>query len=165
MFQLAAGRGPWVLRLRLPTTFSRLSMWVACHLPLVLVAFPRRRSSGRRLGGATGFSLCLPGRRSVAVVAAHLLLGRVVFLRLGSGWGLWFDVATASCPVTVVWLLSLSVSGRPLSDSWRLTAAPTRDRLVYLVRGGGAAFRRGKYSDKDPRTFPRCTFATQETLP
>ena len=45
------------------------------------------------LGVATGVSLCLPGRLFVAVVAAHLLLGRVVSLRLGSGWGLRIDLA------------------------------------------------------------------------
>ena len=44
------------------------------------------------LGVATGVSLCFPGRLFVAVVAAHLLLGRIVSLRLGSGWGPRFDL-------------------------------------------------------------------------
>ena len=45
------------------------------------------------LGEATGVSLCLPGRLFVADVAAHLLLGRVVSLRLGSGGGVRIDLA------------------------------------------------------------------------
>ncbi len=117
------------------------------RLPLVLVAFSRRRSSGWGQGGATGSSLCFPVRRLVAVVAAHLSLALVVFLRLGSGWGLRFDVTTASCPVTAawplcvgVWSLRLSVSGRPLSDFLRLTVAPTRDRPY--IPWSGTAFRR-----------------------
>ena len=124
------------------------------RLPLVLVAFSRRRSSGWRQGGATGSSLCFPVRRLVAVVAAHLSLALVVFLRLGSGWGLRFDVTTASCPVTAawplcvgVWSLRLSVSGRPLSDFLRLTVAPTRDR-PYIpwsgVLGGVVSARAGR---------------------
>ena len=45
------------------------------------------------LGGATGFCyLSGGGRRLVAVVAAPLLLSLVVFLRLESGWDVWFDL-------------------------------------------------------------------------
>ena len=124
-------------------------------MPLVLVAFSRRRSSGWRQGGATGSSLCFPVRRLVAVVAAHLSLALVVFLRLGSGWGLRFDVTTASCPVTAawplcvgVWSLRLSVSGRPLSDFLRresLCIVPPgacTDGRGWLFNCLGTAFRR-----------------------
>ena len=82
-------------RLRPPTTSSRLLMWFARYLywlPSHVAGVP-----AGSLGVATGVSLCLPGRLSVAVVAAHLLLGRVVSLRLGFGWGLWFDVTAAPC--------------------------------------------------------------------
>ena len=45
------------------------------------------------LGGATGFCyLSGGGRRLVAVVAAPLLFSLVVFLRLESGWDVWFDL-------------------------------------------------------------------------
>ena len=45
------------------------------------------------LGGATGFCYLSGGRRRlVAVVVAPLLLSLVVFLRLGSGWDVWFDL-------------------------------------------------------------------------
>ena len=60
------------------------------------------------LGGATGFCyLSGGGRRLVAVVAAPLSLGLVVFLRLVSGWGRRFDVTAASCLGTAVWVLRL----------------------------------------------------------
>ena len=45
------------------------------------------------LGGATGFCyLSGGGRCLVAVVAAPLLFSLVVFLRLESGWDVWFDL-------------------------------------------------------------------------
>ena len=99
-------------------------------------------------GGATGFCyLSGGGRRLVAVVAAPLLLSLVVFLRLESGWGLRFDLTTASCPVTAawplcvgVWFVCLSVFGRPLSYFLQLTVTTTRDRPY--IPWSGATFRR-----------------------
>ena len=83
-------------------------MWIACHLPLVLVPSHVAGVPADRLGVAAGFCyLSGGGRRSVAVVAAHPLFGLVVFLRLVSGWGLRFDVTAASCSGMAMWVLSL----------------------------------------------------------
>ena len=63
------------------------------RLPLVLVAFPRCRSSGRQFRWGHGiYYLSGGGRRLAAVVVAPLLLSLVVFLRLESGWDVWFDL-------------------------------------------------------------------------
>ena len=68
-------------------------MWIACHLPLVLVPSHVAGVPAGSLGGATGFCYLSGGRRRlVAVVVAPLLLSLVVFLRLGSGWDVWFDL-------------------------------------------------------------------------
>ena len=57
----SGGARSFGFRLLLPTTFSRLLMWFACHLSWLPSHVAEVPVGG--LGGAMRFSLCLPGRR------------------------------------------------------------------------------------------------------
>ena len=90
MFQVATGRDPLIF----VCAHRRRSVAVEVVRPLLFL-LPSHVAGvlAGSLGEATGVSLCLPGRLFVADVAAHLLLGRVVSLRLGSGGGVRIDLA------------------------------------------------------------------------